>query len=166
MVDSWSSHFAQPPSSSQLRPHAEPFPGPGDFLEEERAGPRGPPPTWSSLCCRLSSSCSKGHCSRFASSSSIFFLMIWFRLRCSRTRCSSGLLSTPKPLGWEKPSGGPNFPQPCLRATPCSDTNLHHSLTQPPWQPQRWSRYCPIVQRRGVRLLGLKTPANSPLQSG
>lgn len=69
--------------------------------------------TWLSLCCRLSSSCSKGHCSRLASSSSFFFLMIWFRLRCSRTRCSSGLLSTPRPLGRGRvgePSGDPNSP--------------------------------------------------------
>lgn len=94
------------------------------------------PPTWFSLCCRLSSSCSKGHCSRLASSSSFFFLMSWFRLRCSRTRCSSGLLSTPRPLGGGSRQETPTSPSPSLRAAPRSDTNLYHCVVQPPLQPQ------------------------------
>lgn len=54
--------------------------------------------TWSSLCCLFKSSCSNGDFNFFASSSSSFCFISWFRRRCSRTRCSSGLLSSPTPL--------------------------------------------------------------------
>lgn len=127
MVDCWfRPHFASSPPSCQLRPQAGLLPGPGSA------------PTWFSLCCRLSSSCSKGHCSLLASSSSFFFLMSWFRLRCSRTRCSSGLLSTPRPLGGGSRQVTPTLPLP----RPVS--GLHPVVTptytilsvQPSWQPR------------------------------
>lgn len=89
-----------------------PAPGPGDSPGGGWGQGWALPPTWFSLCCRLSSSCSKGHCSRLASSSSFFFLMSWFRLRCSRTRCSSGLLSTPRPLGGGSRQETPTSPTP------------------------------------------------------
>lgn len=142
MGDCWlSPHFASSSASCQLRPPAGLLPGGrgqgGDTPSRRRLEPGlGAPPTWFSLCCRLSSSCSKGHCSRLASSSSFFFLMSWFRLRCSRTRCSSGLLSTPRPLGGGSRQETPTSPSPSLRAAPRSDTNLYHCVVQPPWQPQ------------------------------
>jgi hypothetical protein len=52
-----------------------------------------------------------------ASSSSFFFLMSWFLRRCSRTRCSSGLLSTPRPLEWG--SCQETLPSPPSQSHPC-----------------------------------------------
>lgn len=162
-------HLVPLASGGQVQPSLPPPPGRGDSPGRGWGQGWVLSPTWFSLCCRLSSSCSKGHCSRLASSSSFFFLMSWFRLRCSRTRCSSGLLSTPRPLGRGSCQECPVSPHTRLKAAPHSDTNLHHRVLHPQ-PPPPWaalgggSHSCPLIGSQEMRLLGLKTPVQSKSQ--
>jgi hypothetical protein len=75
-----------------------------------------------------------------ASSSSFFFLMSWFLRRCSRTRCSSGLLSTPRPLEWGS----------CQETLPSPPVNLTlvSCNTGKSWEMEP---SFPILQRRAAR---------------